>query len=89
MSPEHRLPTEPDQPPDDSDRNDPEYELAKEILEAAGWDPNAIAGRLEHHRRKGTLVALLERLPSIQEAVARSKPEARAKIDALELELEL
>ena len=53
MAPEPGLPSQPDEPPIDSDRNDEAYQLAEKILEATGWDPAAIAGRLDYHRRKG------------------------------------
>lgn len=92
VTPEQPAPVETDADPSlsDSDWNDEQdYQLAEAILKAAGWDPAAIAGRLEYHWSAGTLDEFLERLPTLQEALEKSEPEVRAKVDALELELEL
>ncbi len=68
---------------DDSDRNRPEpkiddYDFAMKVLLAAGWEEEAIQGRLEHHQKMGTLDELLDRLE-------RGEPDAWAKVTALDL----
>ena len=68
----------PDDAPDDSDRNDDPEQLARDVLKAAGWNPDAIDDRVAYHVKTDTLDKLLERLE-------RGHPEAWAKVTAPEV----
>ncbi len=62
----------------DSDRNNPE-QLARDVLQAAGWEPDAVRDRVAHHAKEGNVQELLDRL-------AKHMPEAWATVIEAEVE---